>query len=288
MSELISTSQGSSSRKKKRQSQNGIPSSKKRSKHSREKIEETTTATTAHVQDKAKAVSKDGSKVKIEVKKGSPSENPIVVSFPCGVPSSLTTAAAAMKDPKATRNSNRIQKQREELSSNNNFPEFTWRKRGTSSSQNGMAIHGEDETCEYTASNDVSDLDSRSSKMYVGVYDKEKGTLSFHPSAEMGTVYSLSQTVKDYQQTVSSDPMAGMTNYERKRFLVESFGSSKKKNAMKSQQANIVNVSNVIGSGDVLINAMTKQNKISQSNQVAMDAARKGNQVRVFSSLFSG
>ena len=149
MAELKSTSHGGSSRKKKRQSQNGTPSSKKRSKHSREikevtKTTTTTTTTTTTSPVQAKAVSKDGSKVKIEVKKVSPRENPIVVSFPCGVPSSLNTAVAARKDPKASRNSNRIQNQREELSSTNNFPEFTWKKRGTSSSSSqtnsGMEI----------------------------------------------------------------------------------------------------------------------------------------------------
>eukprot|EP00560_Eucampia_antarctica_P002371 CAMPEP_0197834994 /NCGR_PEP_ID=MMETSP1437-20131217/24396_1 /TAXON_ID=49252 ORGANISM="Eucampia antarctica, Strain CCMP1452" /NCGR_SAMPLE_ID=MMETSP1437 /ASSEMBLY_ACC=CAM_ASM_001096 /LENGTH=525 /DNA_ID=CAMNT_0043440095 /DNA_START=34 /DNA_END=1611 /DNA_ORIENTATION=+ len=220
--------------------------------------------------------------VTVNVKKCAPEYDPIVVSFPSGTPSALVGGTQQRNDTNNDDNGKTVSFAQDDDNDAQNGvpPTFTWMKLKKSSSR-GKTVNGEDRTCSYTASNGGrSNMDSRLTKFYIGIYDKETKSLVLQPSAEKGTVYALCQKVKDYDSSplLASGATSGMTVAERKRFLVESFGSSRKKKAVKSQQANIVNISNVVGSGDVMMNAMEKQTNISQSNKKAMDAARRGEQ----------
>jgi len=65
---------------------------------------------------------------------------------------------------------------------------------------------------------------------------------------------------------------------ERRRLLFDSFGSTKKKRALRSQQANVVEMKSVVGAGDGMMDALGKQGDgaVSQSNLEAMEEVRKG------------
>jgi len=124
--------------------------------------------------------------------------------------------------------------------------------------------------------------------MYVCVYDKKKKTLKLVPSAEKGTVYALEQAVKEYTPSVANESMFGtgeakdgegntkvMSAMDRVQMLVESFGSKKKQKVMASRQANKVNIHSVIGSGDIMMKSVTKQEGISMGNKKGMEEGSK-------------
>ena len=143
------------------------------------------------------------------------------------------------------------------------------------SSLKGKAVRGEDRTCSYEASCAGRGTDGRRSKMLVGVYDSKLGTLTLHPAAENGTVFALSQTVKSYKGTGSSEikaTEAGMSYADKRRALFDSFGTVRKQRSLKSHEASIVSVDNVVGSGRGMMGAVERQEQ-SRSNREAMDRA---------------
>lgn len=295
-------SSSSSSHHKKRRKSSSSPSLKKISDVKKEEVETLEHATPIRFSDSNDEVET----VTVNVKKISPTNDPIVVSFPSGLPPSLVGDSHSkqkqqQKDSLDDTDGKSVRFAPDQGSSRTvSSPTFKWTKWKKSSDPGKTTVSGEDETCSYIASNDNGPSSSsrhdngnntkntRLTNFYIGIYDKERKTLVLQPSAEKGAVYPLRQEVKAYKSSpiASTGVTSGMTVGERKRFLVESFGSNKKKKEVKSQQANIVNISNVIGSGSAMINAMEKQTNISQSNKKAIEATKRGEELDLVQKSF--
>ena len=170
--------------------------------------------------------------IKVKVAPSNPEYDPVVVSFPRGIPSSI-----ADEDSNATP------------------PTFTYSKFKEGSSR-GRRINGEDDHCTYSAAAAGRGHDGRLSKTYVCIFDKKKNTLKLVPSAEKGTVFALDQSVKEYSPAVANEnsTMGGQDSNisasDRVKMLVDSFGSKKKQKVMDSRAANKVNVHSVVGGGN--------------------------------------
>ena len=171
----------------------------------------------------------------IQVKESNPAVDPIVVSFPSGLPQGLQEGSLA--EP----------------------PTFLWRKQSKESK--GRTLIGKDTTCLYQAG--TSEDDHRRTKLCLGVY--HKGKLVLYPTAACGAVLSLSQSVLSY---VDTKPDEKLNAVQRRKALFDDFGSQKKRRVMRSQEANIVNVDSVIGAGAFMMGALTTAT-MSDSNRVA-------------------
>lgn len=192
-------------------------------------------------------------KIVVNVQDSHPSVDPIVASFPGGLPEHIGDAEA---------------------------PKFAWRKIREKSDR-GRTLVGEDSTCRYEARTEGRGYDGRRTKLCVGLYNKKTNTLTLHQAAEKGTVFCLSQTVRSYQDSTTSLP-SQMSAPDRRRALFESFGSSKKQRVLKSREANVVNVDSVVGAGSVMMGAFLEGQNMSESNRQAMEQAKSGNKVFLF------
>ena len=96
--------------------------------------------------------------ITVQVSEENPSYDPVVVSFPRGLPSSLCTENSSS-------------------SSIDKAPKFTCSKLNPKSkSSRGRRINGEDANCTYTASATGSSHDNRRTKSYVCIYNKKEKT----------------------------------------------------------------------------------------------------------------
>lgn len=190
---------------------------------------------------------KSSSSIRVKVAPNNSEYDPVVVSFPRGVPSSIAEA------------------------DNPNTPPFFTYSKFKDSSSRGRCINGEDDHCIYSASAAGRGHDGRLSKTYVCIFDKQKNTLKLIPSAEKGTVFALDQTVKEYKPAVANDNLTTFGGGEetvfsaadRVQLLVDSFGSKKKQKVMESRAANKVNVHSVVGGGNfVPENVKGSSNKV--------------------------
>ncbi|KAL7472333.1 hypothetical protein ACHAXS_012669 [Conticribra weissflogii] len=202
--------------------------------------------------------------IKVQVTKNNPEYDPVVVSFPRGVPSSLADEGSS----NSTNNNDKIS--------------FMYSKLKANSSR-GKRLIGQDasETCTYTATASGRGHDGRLTKLHVVVYDKKLSTWKVIPTAEKGTVFALDQAVVDYVPNVMDGGMGigggnasgsgAMKASERVQLLVESFGSKKKQRVMASRAANMVNINSVVGAGNAMMNSVQSQgDKISEGNKEAM------------------
>lgn len=203
--------------------------------------------------------------VRVEVTPNNADYDPIVVSFPRGVPAAIAAGGSG----------NLVA---------NSPPRFTCSKLKESSTR-GRCISGEDDVCTYTASAHGRGHDGRLTKSYVCIYNKKAGTLKLVPAAEKGTIFALDQKVKEYSPNVangsllfggdqsqnngdSSTASRGVISATNQvQMLVESFGSKKKQKVMASRAANKVNIHSVVGSGDAMMKSVTKQEGISAVNK---------------------
>jgi len=96
--------------------------------------------------------------ITVQVSQENPKYDPVVVSFPRGLPSSLCTENSSS-------------------SSTDKAPKFTCSKLNPKSkSSRGRRINGEDANCTYTASATGSSHDNRRTKSYVCIYNKKEKT----------------------------------------------------------------------------------------------------------------
>mmetsp|Transcript_4860 Transcript_4860/g.5390 ORF Transcript_4860/g.5390 Transcript_4860/m.5390 type:complete len:562 (-) Transcript_4860:47-1732(-) len=207
-------------------------------------------------------------KLQIQVSPYSQSSDPVVISFPAGLPSSLTTKTAKTARAASAR-SVRFEDEETDTNSSSKLPAFTWT---AVKSARGRLIHGNDDTCTYISSNGGRGHDGRNTKLYVGVYHKPTASLKLIPSAEKGTVFAMNQSVTSYHDSKSLD-FRNMSLAERRRMVFESFGSQKKKKVLRSQQANVVEMRSVVGAGEGMMKAIGKQmesNMMSESNLKVM------------------
>mmetsp|Transcript_3044 Transcript_3044/g.4438 ORF Transcript_3044/g.4438 Transcript_3044/m.4438 type:complete len:604 (+) Transcript_3044:147-1958(+) len=223
----------------------------------------------------------ESSQLRVRVAASS-SSDPIVVSFPAGLPYSMTSnsnAATTATASSSTGRSVRFENDgRNRTNINSNPPVFTWAKVRKSSSR-GRVIHGTDDTCTYISSNEGRGHDGRHTRFYVGLYHKPTGTLKLVPSSEKGTVFAMNQSVTSYNDSKSLD-VRNLSLAERRRMVFEAFGSQKKKKVLRSQQANIVEMKSVVGAGEGMMKALGKQmdgNMMSESNRKVMEDLRNRN-----------
>jgi len=195
-------------------------------------------------------------KIVIEVASPDASVDPVVASFPGGLPHSLT--------------------------SQDEGPQFAYRKRKANSSK-GRVLIGKDATNLYEA--ESSGRNSGLSKLCVGLYNKKTGNLTLHQAAEEGIVFSMEQSVRSYKESHLELP-SQMTGADRRRALFESFGSSKKRKVLKSQAANVVNVESVVGSASAMMGAFLKDPNMSESNRKALEQQKSGTKVRLICCSF--
>jgi len=196
------------------------------------------------------------------------STNPIVVSFPGGLPESVE---------------NRHIKP----------PRFLWQKSDANTNR-GRRVVGYDRHCLYSASARGLLFDDRRTKICVGIYDKKRGSVVLHEGATNGTVFSLQQSIPTYIKKNGQAGTDPSSNADRPN-IFEDFGSQKKRRVLKSQAANRVDINHVIGAGSdsAVVNqimhgrSMSKSNKqaiedskhadieMKTANQVALEEARK-------------
>jgi hypothetical protein len=188
--------------------------------------------------------------VKIQVESSAPTENPIVVSFPGGLPEGLHSNAPSSVA----------------------LPEFQWEKLKKKSSA-GRKVVGKDKHCTYTSSAAGLGFDDRRTKLCVGVYDKKTGIVVIREAASRGTVFSLQQSIPSYVE--KNGPIqfsAGQNLLSYSNQVFEDFGSAKKRKVLKSQAANRVEIDNVVGAGEgsAVMNQVIQGEAMSESNRKAV------------------
>ena len=204
--------------------------------------------------NKRKSTSIQKQKVTIEVEDVDPASNPIVVSFPGGVPDSLQGNSTGAMGPKFSL---------EKLHEKSKF---------------GRRVVGEDKHCTYSAHSQGLGYDDRRTKLCIGVYDKKKGVVVIREAASRGTVYALEQSVPAYLEKngeVQEIPGQGMLQYNTALF--EDFGSSKKRKVLKSQAANRVEIDHVVGAGDgsAVMHQVMAGSSMSESNRKAIEESKQ-------------
>lgn len=196
--------------------------------------------------------------LRIQVSNPDSNTDPVVVSFPSGLPLSLSHVDGNKPD--------------EEMHTIAP-PVFKWTKIRETVSR-GRILRGADETCSFTASNEGRGYDGRVSKFYIGVYHKPTQTISFIPASERGTIFAMNQSVISYSDNKGFDTTS-LTLSQRRRMVFESFGSTKKKKVLKSQDANVVEMRSVVGAGEGMMKALGLQMEsdkiVSESNRKAME-----------------
>jgi len=192
--------------------------------------------------------------LKMQVQESDSAKDPIVVSFPSGLPMSLQAGDEKSKS-----------------SSSSPAPTFTWAAARKAASK-GRILYGTDDTCTYTAMNDGRGHDGRLTKLYVGIYHKPTHTVQFIPSSEKGTIFAMNQMVTDYEDAKSLD-FRNLSMNERRRMVFETFGSNKKRKVLRSQDANVVEMKSVVGAGSGMMKSIQTQidkGIISESNVQVM------------------
>jgi hypothetical protein len=235
--------------------------------------------------------------VTLHVTPSNPAVDPVLCAFPGGLPAALATtsmtttsgasavAAAAASPENAT------------------LPQFVLKRQNishgsSSSSMNKnhndnntrMVLVGKDHVCRYvaTSSSSHSRHEQRPFQTVVAIYDKQTKQVMVQPTAQQGFVYAVQQSVPSYLQkkrqaaaaTAAADDTEATTITATTAQLVADFGSAKKQRAMKSQQANRVNVESVVGAGQI----STLLADMSASNRQAVAATQQQQQNNTTSS----
>ncbi|VEU39706.1 unnamed protein product [Pseudo-nitzschia multistriata] len=173
------------------------------------------------------------------------STNPIVVSFPGGLPESVENHKVKA-------------------------PQFVWQK-SNGTNKRGRTVVGYDRHCIYSASARGFLYDDRRTKICVGVYDKKRGSVQLFEGATKGTVFSLRQSVPTYAHE-SGDVESNLSGTAAGPNIFEDFGSQKKRRVLKSQAANRVDVNHVVGAGtnSQVVNQIMQGQAMSESNKKAI------------------
>jgi hypothetical protein len=198
------------------------------------------------------STSTSSKKVRLQVLNNDPSDNPIVVSFPRGLPEAL--------QPNSD-NSSAVP------------PRFVWQKLNEKS-KTGRKVVGHDKHCIYSGSSKGIGFDERRTKLCIGVYDKKNGVMRIQEAASRGTVYSLEQAVPSYLNENPQDTFqVGKNLVEYSNAVFADFGTSKKRKVLKSQAANRVELENVLGagSGSAMVEKIATGQHMSESNKKAIE-----------------
>lgn len=201
----------------------------------------------------------------------SKNKNPIVVSFPGGFPQSV------IQNDDVDHNNN---------NNNGTQPEFVWRRlhappndakpdtpkknKDDENYEKGRRVVGRDRTCTYESVLPRK-APTKTHRLCVGVLDKRSGILRVSLAADDGHVFALEQSVIGYKDNggdATTTPSKLKSAAERHRALFSSFGSSKKRKVLKSQEANRVTVDTTVGG--LSSAAFANQTKMSESNRKAL------------------
>ena len=192
--------------------------------------------------------SKEKPRAKLNVAKKS--SNPIIVSFPGGLP---------------------------ESSENGNIEpaRFLWQKSDVNTKR-GRRIVGYDRHCLYSATTRGLLFDDRRTKICVGIYDKKRGSIVLHEGAINGTIFSLKQSVPTYTERNGKVDSVPSNNADRPN-IFEDFGSQKKRRVLKSQAANRVDVDHVLGAGtdSAIVSQIVNGRSMSKSNKEAIENSKQ-------------
>jgi hypothetical protein len=207
--------------------------------------------------------------IRVEVAPEDPENDPVVVSFPRGVPASIAgrTGDGAGVDGDGDGPSPPPRFERSRL-----------RPSSSSRGGGGTVVRGGDDRCSYSARAYGRGHDGRLTKAYVCVFDRGGGTLRLVPSAERGTIFALEQKVAAWERNAGGTAAAArvgaaagpISASDQMQLLVDSFGSRKKQKVMNSRASNRVDVGNALGSGDTLMRSVAEQQGISRENRRAM------------------
>jgi hypothetical protein len=220
-----------------------------------QKVVENTTRLARIMSAKAKRKSSDTNEsIKIRVHAADPDIDPVVCSFPGGLPSSLLTASNGSSN-----------------TTSSHPPKFLWRRPASDKTKAGGTLIGKDDACLFESQAPQQGKNKCRTKLCVGVYDKKKGKLTLHQAASDGTVYALQQSVPSYLEQAGPNVDSTKTYAEQRTALFEDFGSAKKRKVMRSQEANKVNVDSVVGAGNVMVGSFLKGEAMSESNRKAIE-----------------
>ncbi|KAL7579925.1 hypothetical protein ACA910_004926 [Epithemia clementina (nom. ined.)] len=205
-----------------------------------------------------------------------PSLLPVLCSFPGGVPTGVEHSYA--QDSEATKLS------------------FQWK---ASKQTKRKILVGKDHACVYTATNHDQMIQDRtpvaattarstpgeaksslpyySTRMCVGIYDKQEKNLTLFEVQDDGYVYPFVQSVPNYKGSGDDANSSLTTASQQYKALYEDFGSAKKRRAIKSQEANKVNVESVVGAGHLMVDSVLKGESMSESNKRAILEQRENN-----------
>lgn len=135
---------------------------------------------------------------------------------------------------------------------------FVWKKQNQRHS-----LIGKDESCRYVGQEETS-----RSRLVIALYDKRNHTLTCHLAAGDGQVYALQQQVLNYESNIASDPTSN---------VFQEFGSSKKKRALQSQQANRIHSDQILGKSGTLTKIVVENDNMTESNRKAIQEQQERN-----------
>ena len=176
------------------------------------------------------------------------SVDPLLCSFPSGLPAALQEGTSAASPEEAS------------------MPHFVIQKQ----SKGDKLIVGKDHACLYTAVAPKQPVQERTHQVCIGIYDKHTQQVTLQPVADNGFIYTMTQSVPSYQARNSEAARTViMSAAERRQALYGDFGSSKKQKVLRSQEANRVNVESVVGAGNVnaILSGMSESNRQAVAQQ---------------------
>jgi hypothetical protein len=144
-------------------------------------------------------------------------DEPRLLSFPFGVPAASSIPLQAFE--KST-NKKRKYKLESEFS--------------------GIKFQG----CNFGVHNVGNDLTSFS----IGVYDEKTGVMELH---SVGHTFAMEQQVDENAEVPAALSAASMTAMERRQSLTDTFGSKKKKRALKAAESNIISSQNIVAADTI-------------------------------------
>jgi hypothetical protein len=136
---------------------------------------------------------------------------------------------------------------------------FVWKKYN----QRHILV-GKDDSCRYYGQEEPS-----RSRLVIALYDKRNHTLTCHMAANEGQVYALQQQVINYETNITADPTSN---------VFQEFGSSKKKRALQSQQANRIHSDQILGKAGTLTKMVVDNKNLAESNRKAIQEQKERNQ----------
>jgi len=85
---------------------------------------------------------------------------------------------------------------------------------------------------------------NESSQYIIGIYSKKSGTLKLHKTDH---IYRMDQIVKNYKSDVDLSHVQNMDYYERRKLLIDTFGSKRNQRIQDKRRANRITDEIIVG-----------------------------------------